>query len=429
MSRSLQASATKTRSPLAGLKRIDARPPDPSPRKRWTSAALDDAGLEFLMNADSPSMSNAPSRKASRTLGSEFPRTPDSAVQGPSAKPHAHTKAIEKLYVATPDPKRRLRWSRAQNTVYALGAGLPARSFVDLGGGIAISCPELLFVEMATVMDVPHLVLLGFELCGSFTRDPVDPRNGKGGIGVAPVTTVGAIRSFIEQVKWLRGIEQAKLAIDYVRDNAWSPTEAVAATVALLPAGEFGYELDDCTLNVRVEAPEHLAALNDRESRVPDILLCGTCVGFNYDGGVHLNLKAVVGAAQDAERHPDEPFAQTELDRVVRQVRAKAVDDIRRNRELAAAGYVVFPITKEDLYEEGGFDRIMMQAIEAIERFDGRDMSETRNLVNARYFRAKRQKLIWSLLPGSREKRAICDARRGDDDMHPTQVIEVMIGF
>ena len=435
--------AAVTRSPLDAFERIDVRTPDPSPRKRWTNAALRDMGLAFLANTTSSSPAGQgdrriqkPDAKTRRAFGAgSKPAGGSSAVEDPvekasdNMKPRARVRYLERIYVATADPDRRLQWSRAVNTVYARDAGLPAGSFIDLGHGLAISSPELLFAEMAAVMDIPHLVLLGFELCGSFSRNPDDPRNGNGRMNVAPVTSVEAIRSFIEQAKWLRGSDRAALALEYVRDNAWSPTEAIAATMLLLPAGEFGYELDDCTLNVRVEASQNLTAFNDRESRVPDMLLCGTRVGFNYDGAVHLNLKEVVGAAQDAERHPDEPFAQTELERVMREVRAKVVDDIRRNRELAAAGYVVFPITKEDLYEEGGFDRIVMQAIEAIEAFDSRNMSETRRLVNSRYFKAKRQQLIWSLLPGAHEKRMAHASTRSGGELHPAQVIEVMIGF
>ena len=66
---------------------------------------------------------------------------------------------------------------------------------------------------------------------------------------------------------------------------------------------------------------------------------------------------------------------------------------------------------------------------EAIEAFDGSDMSETRRLVNSRYFKAKRQRLIWSLLPGAHEKRMAHASTRSGDELHPAQVIEVMIGF
>ena len=61
----------------------------------------------------------------------------------------------------------------------------------------------------------------------------------------------------------------------------------------------------------------------------------------------------------------------------MRSVREKAVDDVRRNRELAADGLTVFPITKEDLREKGGLDRVMRQVVESIERTSSLDMVRT----------------------------------------------------
>ena len=117
------------------------------------------------------------------------------------------------------------------------------------------------------------------------------------------------------------------------------------------------------------------------------------------------------------------------LDRVVRDVRAKAVDDIRRNRELAAAGYVVFPVIKEDLYEEGGLDRVMMQVFEALEAFGHCDMSRQRRMMNSKLLRAKRQELVWSLLPG-KHREFVSNRKDALPYLYATpEVREISIGF
>ena len=99
------------------------------------------------------------------------------------------------------------------------------------------------------------------------------------------------------------------------------------------------------------------------------------------------------------------------LARAVREVRAKVVDDIRRNRELAAAGYTVFPVVKEDLYEDGGLDHVMLQVIEVLEKRDGRDMDVRRCMLGVGRAREQRQELLWSLLPG---RHPSCATDRGD---------------
>lgn len=143
-------------------------------------------------------------------------------------------------------------------------------------------------------------------------------------------------------------------------DNAWSPTESVVATMACLPLDEFGYGLGRVTLNERVATPGGLAATTEKGSRVPDILFKGTRVGINYDGAVHLNLDSIVKAAMNLAGLPGEAALARELGRALSDVRAKVVDDIMRNRELAADGLTVFPVVKEDLYREGGLDRVML---------------------------------------------------------------------
>jgi hypothetical protein len=348
-------------------KRVLVKPvaPDPSPRQRWTKNLFDLAVFGSSTAIDSTNC----------------------------------------IYVAVPDRNSRLKLNLVRNTIYSRDRGLPQGSFLEIGEGVSISCPELLFAEMAELMDIPHLVLLGYELCGSFARDPDDPRNGDVALFVNPATSVDAIASYLDELKWTRGVERARFALDFVADNAWSPTEAVIATVAALPGGEFGYEMGRCHLNVRVETSSGLERTNAKSSRVPDILLMGTKVGFNYDGAVHLDLASIVEASALAERYPDDAFFQTALDKAMRAVRSKVVDDIRRNRELAAEGYTVLSITKEDLYEDGGLDNVVMQAIAVLEGSFNKDMSVQRRLLESQLMRTRRQELIWSLMPGRQANR------------------------
>ena len=356
--------------PIDSCRRSSLIAPDPSPKTRWTRKQIDLSrfGLQTGIDATHP------------------------------------------LDVAVPFAASRLQMRFARNSVYERENGLPAQSFIEVAEGLAISCPELIFVEMSSIMDLEHLVMLGYELCGMFARDADDARNGEVSMGVAPVTSVNRIASYLETAKWVRGAKQARFALGYIADNAWSPVESVVATVASLPIGGCGYEMGPVSLNARIFAPETLARVNSKGSRVPDILFKGTHVGLNYDGSEHFDLNAIVGAAVDAERNPDDAFAQVSLDNTVKSVRAKAVDDIRRNRELAASGYIVFPVTKEDLDEDGGLDRVMAQAMEAIEMFDHKDMSKQRRFLDAEFYRMKRQQLIWSLTTGMRENRI--DTRR-----------------
>ena len=341
------------------MRRVDVIGPDLAPRKHWSKslASLSMFGLEKCLSGSEP------------------------------------------VNIVVPEGEKRLQSKYAKTTTYS-GTSLPRGSFIEVMPGLAISCPELLFLEMAEEMDLPEHLMLGHELCGTFARDPRDPLNGTVALHLKPVTTKARLEAYCRKAKWARGAYRAQRTLDLLADNAWSPTESIVAAMASLPLPEFGYELDPLVMNERVDTPEALAFVTEAESRVPDILFGDSRVGINYDGAVHLDLDSIVKAAMDLGCNPGSAQTEAALNQAVQEVRAKAVDDIRRNRELAAAGYIVFPVVKEDLYEEGGLDRVMMQVIEALETYAHRDMSEHRRMMKSKMLRAKRQELIWSLLPG-----------------------------
>ena len=312
--------------------------------------------------------------------------------------------------------------------MYDKGSNVPLPSFIDLGGGVFISAPELLFVEMAELLSPAEHLMLGYELCGRYARHPIDPRNGNAKLHVRPITSPEKLSAYLETCKGLRGALKARKTLDLLDNEAWSPTESIVATVASLPLTEFGYGIGRCKLNERVIPEGQLAVAAAKESRVPDILFEDTMVGINYDGAVHLDLQAIANAGINMGKHPEALSSQQQHDRAIREVRAKAVDDIRRNRELAAAGYIVFPVVKEDLHDEGGLDKVMLQVMEAIETFAHKDMSEQKRFLESPFARERRQRLIWLLSPGSRETLISEDLGLRLADTEPA-LHEVHIGF
>ena len=230
--------------------------------------------------------------------------------------------------------------------------------------------------------------LFGYELCGSFSRDPNDPRTGRATLGIAPVTSVERIGRFIDRCSNVRGTVAARRSLEYVADNAWSPAETVVAALVALPVHELGYGLGKVTLNARRAAPPELVKLGAAASRIPDIEVDGLRVGFNYDGHDHLDLPSIARAA-----------TQEESDSAIDAVREKYVDDLRRNRELLATGRIVLPVTSEDLFRKNGLDAVMLEAALAEESLFGTKLPELRGTIASSALRRARQRLIWSLLP------------------------------
>lgn len=337
-------------------RRCDLKDPDPSPRTRWTWGLLQ--------------------------------QLPLAAPLGPNGD----------LSVAVSRQERRLGLKGASNRLFS--HGLPSGAFVDMGDGVAISSPELLFVELSRELSLPRQVMLGLELCGGFSLAPGGAQEGNAVMNVAPVTSVAKLSAFVDSCEGAHGRKRACRALKLIADNAWSPMEAVVATMLALPLEEGGYGLGHCKLNERHDTPAALQAITAHASRVPDIMVPNTRVGFNYDGTGHLDLASIVKATQRLCVDPGSREADRQLRESVQTVRAKAVDDMYRNRELAAQGLTVFPVVKEDLYREGGLDAVVAQAVAAIEAHTGKRLDLQREALASQFAMKQLQELIWSLVPG-----------------------------
>lgn len=314
--------------------------------------------------------------------------------------PAASFSKQRQLDVLVPEKKLRLQ-TIGVNSTFRIGT-YPPGSFVDLGNGIAMSGPELLFTELVRVMDPAVHLLLGMELCGCFSRDAENPRGGNVRYGIPPVTTVDKLRKFAETAHWIRGAERALETIDRIVENAWSPMEAIVAALLVLPRRDLGYDLWPITLNPRKELGERLSRLSGADSRVPDIMFSGTNVGLNYDGEDHFKLDKIAQAAAASALDPGSSDRACELEEALSDARACIVADKRRDRDLMALGLTVFSITKEDLAERGGFDHVAGQVIEAIERTARRNMAFHRSALDGGLYAQARQDFIWSLMPGPR---------------------------
>lgn len=326
--------------------RVELPDSDPSPQQRWTPRLIP---LERLALDDPPTM-DAP------------------------------------IEVVVPTPRRRLQASFFSCRVQP--RRLPRLAFVDLGDGLLVPCPELLFLQLSEVLMPEVLSLLGYELCGSYVRDPRDPRCGPVAYDVEPVTTVEKIAGFLGECGEFKGVLEARRSLDLVADNSWSALESVIALLASLPIYECGYGFGRVRLNVRHAAGPELVSLGQKGSRVPDIEVVGTHVGFNYDGHDHFDLKSIADAA-----------LRGGAEEAIRAVHKKYRDDVKRNRELAAAGRLILPVTSQDLFERGGLDAVMLEAALAMREFDGVSPTTVLMALHDKRYSVRRQILIWALLP------------------------------
>lgn len=268
---------------------------------------------------------------------------------------------------------------------------LPLGSFLRVTSEFTIPCPELLFLELAGIMDRAALELVEYELCGTYSRGPSSPRTAGVTHGLKPLTSVSNIRSYLDKCYGQRGLNAARAALENVRDNAWSAMEAMVSLFLVRDVGDLGYGIKEITLNGREGFAQELRRNSSASGRIPDISVDDLPIGFNYDGYGHLDLGSIDVSS----------LSEEELKGKLTAVREKYVDDLRRNRELLAQGRIVLPVVAEDLIQRGGLDSAVLEAVLAAERFlgsSGKIGIQVRRAL-ASESAAKRQQLIWSLYP------------------------------
>ena len=279
------------------------------------------------------------------------------------------------LHVLVPSRQRvRMRYVRA----HQCGCGLPPQSILWVDEHAGVVCPELLFVQMAETLELGQLVMLGNELCGTFTRSAHNPVGGPVVDHVAPAATVDGIQWYLEQVVGVRGAQRARLALAHVRDGAASVPEAKLATMYDLPRAECGYGMGPIVLNEYVQVNKTQKPQEQR-GRYPDILFSFAPIGINYDGEKdHLDLGGLVRLARTSALvdNKDRVKANRALAKKLGATRDKAVDDMRRNREFLAKGLVILPATKEDVNGIDNLDNFTRQLRGCAQAFFGVDVSE-----------------------------------------------------
>ena len=303
------------------------------------------------------------------------------------------------LAVATNDPTVRTRTRELVCHVHS--GSWASRAFVRIGRGLAVASPELVFLEMGSKMTLQSQVMLGMELCGTFARDPINPRMGEVRIGVPPVTSVARIMKLARRISYIPGLAQSLRALKLVRENAWSPMESALATALVLPCDELGYGMGDVVLNDRVETP-----CGELSSRVPDILIRETRVGINYDGENHIMTRYALDAMHRAIAGDEQ--AAHEAEQRLGSIRHKVVDDKWRDRDLLLKDYRVIPMVKEDLGPER-FERLMHELATTAAKEDGVIPLFMTSEYSTPTARAKRMNLLRSLLPSP--DAAAADAR------------------
>ena len=132
---------------------------------------------------------------------------------------------------------------------------IASTGFRTISKNVYVSSPEFLFLQMATRLDLPELVSLGMELCGTYRRKVEVPVLGTDSTRFVtdyhqlPLSTPRRLRGFLASMKSSPGINKALKALEYVIPNSASPMETALYLLLCLPRRVGGYALPKPELN------------------------------------------------------------------------------------------------------------------------------------------------------------------------------------
>lgn len=302
------------------------------------------------------------------------------------------------LHILHPQREGRVRMSNVCS--HAQWNELPPNSVLRVGENSLMVCPELLFLQMAETLSFPHLVMLGYELCGNFTFGPSGSASDEVKTWVATATDVVSVQEYLNSFGKAPGLIKARRAIQFVCDHAVSAMEAVIAAMYSLSPEESGYGMGPLTLNERVLIDNDTDEQNGR-SRFPDLMFPFAPIGINYDGDGHLDLKGLVDAAIATTTGTDTQESarlRTDLAKKLEEVRAKTVDDRARDRQLASTGRLVLPMTKENVYESDKLDEFTGDLLACARSLFGADTEMYERILNDTDKARDRYDLLLALL-------------------------------
>lgn len=187
--------------------------------------------------------------------------------------------------------RRRDQRARSNSVIPRVwGTPLPREAFLCVRKDLYVSSPEFLFLQMARALELPELVALGMELCGTYRRDVPMHRLGEEGHEFATVyqipsiTTPAKLRDFIGRMNGAQGVDRALRALGYVLPGSASPMETATYLLLCLPRRLGGYALPKPTLNPSLKLNRGGQRYTVRMSARPDLYWKSAKLDVEYLG-------------------------------------------------------------------------------------------------------------------------------------------------
>ena len=298
-------------------------------------------------------------------------------------------------------PAQGARSSGGRARFHVWGGLLPRRSLLDFGGGLLVSAPELIVIqlcsaqakldalldahadavraeaELAAVLDLPErpvvdhplhwerirrlvaATVVACEFAGTY-RLPVGEKDVS--YRAPRLLSAARLAGAADEVGTTQGTSRARRVCELMLEGSASPMETVLGLLLTLPVDYGGFGLEKPQLNHPIDVSGQRGSLSDRDVVTPDFLWAARGVALEYDS---VRFHAECGATQ------------------------LETDAVRANT-LTTLGYRVFRATAQTLGTLPGLTLLARQLAHAL----GAELEPTTPLQDLR-----RRKLYLQLMP------------------------------
>ena len=203
----------------------------------------------------------------------------------------------------------------------------PDTAFVAAGTEFLIASPELCFLQLASTLSLEKLILLGYELCGTYALQT----NASATQRSSPLSTVAKLSAFATSMLCFPGRKKALRAVRYVLNGSASPMETALSMMLSLPHALGGYGISAPLLNSRIDVPHSMRNRVDRSYCRPDLYWPEHRLCLEYDSALY-------------HQNPEQQES-----------------DARRRNSLITLGYTVLTVSPHQVTDPALFNRLAKQ--------------------------------------------------------------------
>ncbi len=155
--------------------------------------------------------------------------------------------------------------------VHASKVGFPPGAIIkESGGGLA--SPELVFLQLASKLDIHRLILLGLQLCSHLPGEPH-----------SAITTKRKLQTFIVKTQSHFGRRKAIRALKYIENGSASIMESLAYMILALPIALGGYGLKGITPNYEIKLGDEGVSRLGQNRCFIDLYFKSEKIGVEYE--------------------------------------------------------------------------------------------------------------------------------------------------